>query len=547
MTIVRAQCGQCAVGCGIRAVVREGRGLSIEGDRQHPANMGALCDRVAALDAQAGTLEGRLVAPHVAGRPQRWDRAVALTAKRLTQIGARHGPGSVALHVGAGVVTEDLYVANKLMKGFFGSAHIHAPGAGGGASAQRIGFGEDVTPATGEHIDRADIVLIVGFDPAQSHPVLMERIAAARHDRDAHVIALTPAFRGEGACDLHVAASAQDAALLIEGLLLHCRYAGLIEEGWLRDHVTVPDDFWTKLRPGRDLWSLARRCGMAVADLRALFDRWGRTPAAVTLYPQEDAALAAAVGNLHIATGRIGGHDGAPFPVPASAHAMALREVGCVAQDLAAHRGFDAPSRTQVARFWGARTMAQEPGLEGDALLDAMADGRVKALWSIGEAGGDADWLAEARARLPFSIRSTPHAGEDGWSVAFPSPLWVEKDGTLTGLDRLISRHRRLLDLPGEARPDWWAMTKVAQAAGWGDAFHYERPAEIYREHGRLTAYGNDGTRVLNLKRHAPISNPAYDELTPWRWGEVPFSGGRFASEDGRARLIPPQEVAAIA
>ncbi|BBD98751.1 NagC family transcriptional regulator [Sphingobium amiense] len=506
--------------------------------------MGALCERVEALDAQAGALEGRLLTPRIGGRRQSWDRTVLLAAKRLAQIVARHGSGSVALHVGGGMLIEDLYVANKLVKGFLGSGHIHAPGAGGGAAAQRFGFGEDVVPATGEHVDRAEMILIAGFDPGRSHPVLMERISAARADHDAQVIVLAPAF--EDACDLHVGATAQDSALLVEGLLLHCRNMGLLDELWLRDHVAVPDDFWMKLRHGRDLWSLARRCGMSVADLRALFDRWARTPAAVTLYPQDDVALAAAVGNLHVATGRIGRSDAAPFPVPASAHGMALRETGCVAYELAAHRGFDAQARAQVARFWGARAMAEEPGLESDALLDAMADGRVKALWSIGEAGDDAGWLAQARASVPLAIRSTAQAGEEGWDFEFPAPVWVEKDGTLTGLDRLISRHRRLLDLPCEARPDWWAMTRVAQAMGWGDAFHYERPADIYREHVRLTAYGNDGARVLNLKRHAPISNPAYDELTPWRWGEVPFEDGRFATPDGRARLIPPQSVAAM-
>jgi assimilatory nitrate reductase catalytic subunit len=146
------------------------------------------------------------------------------------------------------------------------------------------------------------------------------------------------------------------------------------------------------------------------------------------------------------------------------------------------------------------------------------------------------------RRVVPFTIRSTTRmadAQEAGWTVLLPSPVWAEKDGTLTSADRLISRHRRLLDLAGEAKPDWWALTKVAQAMGWGDAFHYERPADIYREHARLTAYGNDGDRLLNLRRHASISNPAYDELTPWRWGEVPFREGRFPTPDGRPYLLP--------
>jgi assimilatory nitrate reductase catalytic subunit len=142
---------------------------------------------------------------------------------------------------------------------------------------------------------------------------------------------------------------------------------------------------------------------------------------------------------------------------------------------------------------------------------------------------------------VPFLIASRDRAdGMEDADLLLPSPGWIEKDGTLTGPDRLVSRQRRIFSLPGEAKPDWWAVTKVAQAMGWGDAFHYERPADLYREHVRLTAYRNEGARLLNLKRHAPISNPAYDELTPWRWGEVPFDGGHFPTADGRARLILP-------
>ena len=189
-----------------------------------------------------------------------------------------------------------------------------------------------------------------------------------------------------------------------------------------------------------------------------------------------------------------------------------------------------------------ARADAEVATARGEALLAAMRDGRVKALWSLGDADEERDWIREAKAAAAFSIRSTTQeaeASEGGWSMLLPSPVWVEKDGAVTSADRLVSRHRRMLDLPGAARPDWWAMTRVAQAMRWGDAFHYERPADIYREHARLTAYCNDGERLLNLRRRAPISNPAYDELTPWRWDGAPFADGVFPTETGRARLIP--------
>ncbi|MFB0872443.1 MULTISPECIES: molybdopterin oxidoreductase family protein [unclassified Sphingobium] len=535
MAVVRSLCGQCSIGCGIRATTGEGRALSISGDHTHPANGGLLCPRVKRLEREA-TLDGRLLRPMVQGRNSSWDRAAAQVAQRLKGVLARDGPGSVALHVGGGLLTEDYYVANKLMKGFLGSAHIHAPGIGAGAAVQRAAFGEDVMPGAFEDIDRAEIILLADPRIVARHPVLMDRVAAAR-EAGATVVSLGSAGELYSELDSCLAVREGSAARLVGGVLFHAWEAGVANAAHMHD----VDGVLPGLRAGHDLWSVARTCGVNPAELRAFFELWIGRDRAVTLYPDDDAALAGAVINLHVATGRIGRAGAAPFGVPASSNAMGAREVGCLSDQLAAHRGFSIEALSDVARFWGARAMADAPGLGGEALLDAMRDGAVKALWSIGDLDEkDEDWLATARNAVALSVRSTPWADEtaDGWSVLLPGPVWGEKDGTVTGADRLISRQRRLFDLPGEARAMWWGMTKVAQAMGWGDAFHYERAAEVYREHVRLTAYRNDGARLLNLKRHAPISNPAYDELTPWRWGDVPFDEGRFMTADGKARLV---------
>ncbi|QGP77604.1 molybdopterin-dependent oxidoreductase [Sphingobium sp. CAP-1] len=539
MAIIRSQCGQCSIGCGIRVVTGEGRALAVDGDKTHPANGGLLCGKALHLERSAA-LDGRLLHPVVDGRRQRWDRAIAQAAQRLSTVIARHGPGSVALHVGEGMLTEDIYVANKLMKGFLGSAHIHARGAGAAGAVQMAAFGEDVMPAAYEDIDRADIILLTDGHLAQHHPVLLERVQAARQDRGAQLVVLDAAGLAVEA-DLHLPVAPGSAARLVAGLLLHCHDVGALDDAYMARSVQVPEGLWEELRRGHDLWSVARICGLTPAAIRGFYDLWTGQRAAVTLYPDTDVGLATAAIDLHLATGRIGMAGAAPFGLSGASNGMGLREVGCTAGQLAAHRDFTPDALADMARFWGARAMAQERGLTGDTLLAAMQTGRIRALWSIGDAGRDRDWLKQARAAVPLSIRSTSHmeAGDDGWTILLPSPVWIEKDGTLTGTDRLVSRQRRLFDLPGEAKPDWWAMTRVAQAMGWGDAFHYERPADIYREHVRLTAYRNDGARLLNLKRHAPISNPAYAELTPWRWGEVPFDEGRFPTGDRRARLQP--------
>ncbi|MEC3912036.1 molybdopterin-dependent oxidoreductase [Sphingobium sp. CR2-8] len=540
MAIVRSQCGQCGVGCGVRAFVESDRRLQIEGDRLHPANGGRLCSRADALKSMA-SIDRRLLQPWVDGRQQGWDKAIGQIAKRLSTLIARHGPGSVAMHVGGGLLTEDYYVANKLMKGFFGSAHIHAPWRGATDAMQKAAFGQDVMPGTFEDIDHADLILIAGADIAQAHPVLLERIEAAREEHGATLVRIADiGTLDDVEVDMRLDVMPGSTAQLLAGLLLHAHDSGALDPDDLARRVTAPADFWDRLRSGRDIWSLAKLCRLAPAQIRAFYELVSAHDRVVTLI-DADADLLAAAHNYHLATGRIGRLGATPFALTAQSNGMGAREVGCMPSALAAHRDFTPDALAQVGRFWGARHLAQAPGLEDDALLEAIYDGRVKALWSIGADEAAAPWLDRARKAVPLSIRSTDAASEtqEGWTIVLPSPAWIEKDGTLTGMDRLISRQRRLFDLPGDVKPDWWALTKVAQAMGWGDAFHYERSADIYREHVRLTAYGNDGSRLLNLKRHAPISNPAYDELTPWRWGEVPFDEGRFPTPDGKPRLLP--------
>ncbi len=150
----------------------------------HPANGGRLCVRGQALGSSAA-LDGRLLHPMIEGRRVGWDRAIALAARRLGAVLARHGPGSVALHVSGSLLTEDYYVANKMMKGFFGSSHIHTPwlNAAGLAQVQRTAFGEDVMPAAIEDIGRADTLLLLGRKTALDHPVLLERALAAREEK----------------------------------------------------------------------------------------------------------------------------------------------------------------------------------------------------------------------------------------------------------------------------------------------------------------------------------------------------------------------------
>jgi assimilatory nitrate reductase catalytic subunit len=156
----------------------------------------------------------------------------------------------------------------------------------------------------------------------------------------------------------------------------------------------------------------------------------------------------------------------------------------------------------------------------------------------------DATRVREALAACPFVVVSDVVARTDTSEhahVRLPAAGWGEKDGTVTNSDRTISRQRAVLPLPGDAKPDWWIVSQVAGRMGWASHFAYDRPADIWREHARLSLYQNGGERLFALPGQAGISNAAYDAMAPFRWGGTPFADGRYPTPSGRARLVTPQ------
>ena len=162
MKAIRTTCAYCGVGCGISATVTGERKVVIAGDPEHPANRGKLCSKGTHLGETLG-LEGRLLYPEIDGRRASWDKAIRLVARKFSDTIARHGPDSVAFYVSGQLLTEDYYVANKLMKGFIGSGNIDTNSRlcmSSAVAGHTRAFGEDVVPATYDDLDAADLIVL---------------------------------------------------------------------------------------------------------------------------------------------------------------------------------------------------------------------------------------------------------------------------------------------------------------------------------------------------------------------------------------------------
>ena len=180
--VVRTTCPYCGVGCGVVASPDGAGGWTIAGDKEHPANFGRLCSKGSALGETLG-LNGRLLHPMVDGRQASWNEALATVADRFRAVIDQHGPDAVAFYVSGQLLTEDYYVANKLMKGFIGSANIDTNSRlcmASSVAGHRRAFGGDVVPGNYEDLELADLVVLVGSNLAWCHPVLYQRLVHAK-------------------------------------------------------------------------------------------------------------------------------------------------------------------------------------------------------------------------------------------------------------------------------------------------------------------------------------------------------------------------------
>jgi assimilatory nitrate reductase catalytic subunit len=561
---VRTTCPYCGVGCGVIARVDENGTVSVKGDPQHPANFGRLCSKGSAL-AETIDLDGRILHPQIDGQQATWDAALGLVAGRFSQAIAEHGPDSLAFYVSGQLLTEDYYVANKLMKGFVGSANIDTNSRlcmSSSVAGHRRAFGNDTVPGCYEDIELADLVILTGSNLAWCHPVIYQRLAAAKAARPSMKVVVIDPRRTmtTDIADLHLAIRPDGDVALFMGLLAHLAGTAAIDQNYIGKHTSgFADAFATS--SALDIADLMEMTGLPSMQLRQFFRLFEETDKVVTCYSQGVNQSASgtdkvnAIINCHLATGRIGRPGMGPFSLTGQPNAMGGREVGGLANMLAAHMAIENPDdRDRVQRFWASPAIAGKSGLKAVDMFRAVADGRIKALWIVATnpvvSMPDADAVAAAIAACPFVVVSDVLARTDTTKLAhvlLPSQGWGEKDGTVTNSERRISRQRGFLPAPGQARPDWWQMAEVGRRMGFSDAFGFASAADIFAEHAALSALENGGSRDFDIGAHRQIDEPAYDALTPFQWpqpdGTGPnttrfFGSGGFFHPDGKARFI---------
>lgn len=567
----QSTCPYCGVGCGVDISCNVTGGAvsldNITGTPEHPANHGRLCVKGTNL-LETNSLDGRLLNPTIAGEKVAWDTATTLIAKKISQTIAQYGADAVAFYVSGQLLTEDYYVANKLMKGFIGSANIDTNSRlcmSSAVAAYKRAFGEDVVPCDYTDIESTDLLILTGSNTAWAHPVLFQRIARAKLRNPAmKVVVIDP--RKTETCtiaDLHLPLKGGSDVALFNGLLNFAHRHDHIHQPRVSAFADGLDNAIEAALPW-DISKVAQYCDLDANALDTFYSWFCQASSAVTFYSMgvnqssQGVDKANAIINCHLACEQIGRVGTGPFSITGQPNAMGGREVGGLANMLAAHLDIENPAhRDSVQAFWQAPSLCETQGLKAVDMFDAMAAGKIKFVWIMGTnpvvSMPDREQVEAALRACDTVVVSDIVTRNDTLAyadIALPATGWSEKDGMVTNSERRMSRQRGILPPPGDAKHDWQIICEVAKKMGYGDAFAYTHSYQIFDEFARLTAKDNHGKRLLNLSPLVGMTKKEYDKLGPLQWpftkakdgafhSTRPFSSLSFSTPTGKARCIP--------
>lgn len=521
---IKTTCSYCGVGCGILVTNDAKKGVSVKGDPNHPVNKGMLCSKGMNLHYVANDISDRILYPEMRwSRNQplervNWDQALDRAAAVFSTIIKKHGPDSVGFYISGQCLTEEYYLVNKLVKGFLKTNNIDTNSRlcmSSAVAGYKKTFGEDSVPIAYDDIELADTFLITGANPAWCHPILFKRIEQHKaKNYKVKIIVIDPRKTDSALnADLHLQ--------IIPGtdiVLYHALAKKIIEKGYtdldfIKNH-TENYQAYKALVGASSLEKASKLCGVSVNDIKLAADWIGKAKGFLSLWAMglNQSAIGVdkntALLNLSLLTGHIGKPGSGPFSLTGQPNAMGGREVGGMANLLAAHKELNNPiHRKEVADFWGVSDISEQPGLTATEMFDALASGKMKAIWIICTnplvSLPDSRRVEKALENAKFVVVQDISHRSDTTKYAdllLPAAGWLEKEGTMTNSERRISYLAQGINPPGEALPDVEILTRFAKKMNFS-GFDYAKTEEIFREHTLLTKNTNLDISFLNYNR----------------------------------------------
>lgn len=568
----RSVCPYCGVGCGLRVESKfdehgKLKVVGVKGDSDHPTNQGALCSK-GATATQILDMSHRLLHPQFRSDQRQafvrtdWDWILEQIAAKFREVIAKYGPDAVAFYGSGQLLTEDYYVAQKLVKGFLGTNNFDSNSRlcmSSAVAGYKQSLGQDGPPASYADIDEADCFFLIGANMAACHPILFNRLRSRKKvGSDAiKVIVADPRQTNTAAiADYYLPIKPGGDVALLNAMLYVLREQNLLDAAFIADHTNN----WAELQSQLDDYApekVTEVTGLTAEQIREAAVAFGKAKAALTFWSMGVNQSTAGVNknqaiiNLHLATGQIGRAGAGPFSLTGQPNAMGGRETGGLSHLLPGHRAVANPNdRAEVENYWGlpAGSISAKPGLPALELFEALDSGKVKIVWIIATNPlASMPNLAQARQALQRAelviVQDAYFPTETGQMahVLLPAAQWAEREGTMTNSERRVSLLERSCDPPGEARPDWQILAEFAEKMNFGEAFNWLDSEEVFEEYKQLTRgrdldmSGLSYSRLRNESLQWPCPTPDHPG-TPRL-----YINRKFQTQDERAIFALPE------
>ena len=552
-TWTKTTCGYCSVGCGMLVGTRNGVPVAARGNPDHPVNRGKLCPK-GLSEHQIVRAPGRATTPMLRrnGRssplePVTWDEALDTMVFRITAIQQQHGREALGV-IGTGqLLTEEFYTLGKLVQLGFRSRNYDGNTTlcmASAVSGYKLSFGSDGPPGAYADMETADVILLVGSNIADNHPILCNRL----HKRAGQVLIVADPRVTKTAmlADIHLPVKPRSDIALLNGIAHILLRDGLIDRAYIDAHTEGFDDFVTFVA---DFYPehVSEVTGLPIATIERVARLYGEAASGFigwtmgVNHSTQGAVTVAAINNLALITGNIGRSGAAPFSITGQCNAMGTREAG-FASNMPGYRKYESEQdRNDLARLWqiDVGRIPSARGLAYPDIIEAAVAKKVRALWFIATnpvvSFPNAKLLEQALNTAEFIVVQDgffPTPTSDYADLVLPAAIWGEKEGTYTNSERRISKANAFIAPPGQARGDFDIFLALAERLGVLDDLYpgWTSTHDAWLEWQRVSAG--------RLCDYSPFTWQQIEDTGGQQWGgERLYTDGIFPRESGKALL----------